>query len=131
MAGVFKWNAVGRRVARLDSVDTLSVLLKYAFMCVWDSSSFAGGVNAVFDVRIMCPDVSAICPWRRQLRVNFAGRLQWALRRLLIPENGTVSVQRNGALPGRVPARLVGAAGRAGVFIMHGAWGSGDAPGLW
>ena len=56
-------------MARLDSVDTLSVLLKCAFMCVSDSSSFAGGVNAVFDTRIMCPDLSLICPQKREMAI--------------------------------------------------------------
>jgi hypothetical protein len=61
---------VGFRIWQKDGMWTgfpgleedLSVLFKNAILWVLGPSSFAGGCNPVFGVRVMCPDLSFICP---------------------------------------------------------------------
>ena len=45
-------------------MDRLSVLLKCEFLWVLNASSFAGLVKADFVDGLICPDLSAMCPWR-------------------------------------------------------------------
>ena len=51
----------GDGAARVDSVDMLSVLLKWGIIWILNPSSLAGGVKAVFVNGVMCPDVSSSC----------------------------------------------------------------------
>ena len=63
-------------------------------MWLLNPSSFAEGVKAVFGVPVMCPDVSDICPYKREIATVLAmgdgrRRATWDRRS---PEAGAISV---------------------------------------
>jgi len=43
-------------------------------MWVLDASSFGGEVKVIFGARIMCPEVSVICPWKLRRRATWDRR---------------------------------------------------------